>query len=244
MRILLIRHGDPDYEHDGLTEKGKREAELLAKRLVNEKIDHVYVSTMGRAMATAEPTLKAKGLKASYVDWLREYVGVKAYRPDKGRPHDVCWDWLPQDWTKYEQFYRYDEWYDQEYMAEVDMKDYQKSLTDAFDAMLAEHGYVRDGHVYRVERANDDTIALFSHFGLGCVLIGHLIGASPMVLWQGFSAPPTSVTTIYTEERREGIASFRIPTYGDTTHLYVGNEPPSFSARFCELYSNEDERHD
>ena len=32
MRILLIRHGDPDYEHDTLTEKGRREAELLAKR--------------------------------------------------------------------------------------------------------------------------------------------------------------------------------------------------------------------
>ena len=33
MRILIIRHGDPDYEIDGLTEKGKREAALLAKRL-------------------------------------------------------------------------------------------------------------------------------------------------------------------------------------------------------------------
>ena len=31
MRILLIRHGDPDYEHDTLTEKGRREAALLAE---------------------------------------------------------------------------------------------------------------------------------------------------------------------------------------------------------------------
>lgn len=32
MRILFIRHGDPDYENDTLTEKGCREADLLAQR--------------------------------------------------------------------------------------------------------------------------------------------------------------------------------------------------------------------
>ena len=36
MRILIIRHGDPDYEHDSLTEKGLREANLLKKRLCCE----------------------------------------------------------------------------------------------------------------------------------------------------------------------------------------------------------------
>ena len=32
MRILMIRHGDPDYVNDTLTEKGWREAALLADR--------------------------------------------------------------------------------------------------------------------------------------------------------------------------------------------------------------------
>ncbi len=32
MRILMIRHGDPDYEHDSLTETGKKEAALLDRR--------------------------------------------------------------------------------------------------------------------------------------------------------------------------------------------------------------------
>ena len=32
MRILFIRHGDPDYANDTLTEKGHREAALLAER--------------------------------------------------------------------------------------------------------------------------------------------------------------------------------------------------------------------
>ena len=33
MKIVIIRHGDPDYEKDSLTEKGWREAKLLAERI-------------------------------------------------------------------------------------------------------------------------------------------------------------------------------------------------------------------
>lgn len=245
MRILLIRHGDPDYENDALTPKGIKEAELLSERLIKEKIDYAYVSTMGRAMMTAKPTLDKKSMEAVYCDWLREFSATKIKRPDLGgKDAPVCWDWLPQDWTKYEEFYRYDEWYNQDIMAEVDMKAYSDYVTSEFDSMLSKHGYVHDGHIFRVKKANDDTIALFCHFGLGCVLLGHLLGISPMALWHGYAAPPTSVTTIMTEERREGIASFRVWGYGDISHLYVADEMPSFSARFCEMYSNEEERHD
>lgn len=56
MKILIIRHGDPDYEHDSLTEKGRREAECLAKRLVNEKIDYYYLSpSAGRRLRRNTP---------------------------------------------------------------------------------------------------------------------------------------------------------------------------------------------
>lgn len=37
MRLLIIRHGDPDYAVDSLTEKGRREAEFLAERMAKEK---------------------------------------------------------------------------------------------------------------------------------------------------------------------------------------------------------------
>ena len=36
MRILIVRHADPNYEEDTLTEKGWREAKLLAERLKKE----------------------------------------------------------------------------------------------------------------------------------------------------------------------------------------------------------------
>ena len=96
--------------------------------------------------------------------------------------------------------------------------------------------------LYRVEKENNDPFVFFYRFGLECVLLSHLLSVSPMILWHGTCAAPTSVTTVVTEERREGIASFRTLSFGDISHLYVKNEPPAFSARFCECFTD-DTRH-
>ena len=101
-----------------------------------------------------------------------------------------------------------------------------------------------EGAYYRAVRPNNDTIAFFCHFGLETVILSHLLGISPMVLWHSTVAAPTSVTTVATEERREGIASWRILSYGDLSHLDAFGVEPSFAARFCECWKNEDERHD
>ena len=53
-------------------------------------------------------------------------------------------------------------------------------------------------------------------------------------------AAPSSITSIYTEERRKGIAGFRVNEFGSTAHLYVAGEKPSFAARFCECYGDGD----
>lgn len=116
-------------------------------------------------------------------------------------------------------------------------------MTESLDALLASHGYERDGEYYRAVKPNRDVIVLFCHFGLECVLLSHLMNVSPMILWHHTCAAPTSVTGIVTEERRCGQAIFRMSEFGDISHLYVGNEPPAFAARFCETFDS-DERHD
>lgn len=243
MKLLIVRHGDPDYSIDSLTEKGWKEAEYLSERLSKLNVKDFYVSPLGRAKDTASFTLKKMNRTAVECDWLREF-DVLIDRPDVTDRQKRLWDWLPQDWTQDERFYRYDHWYENERLQQSDAKGYYDYVTGEFDKLLAEHGYVREGHYYRVEKPNEDTLVFFCHFGLECVLLAHLIGASPMVLWHGFCAAPSSVTTVNTEERREGIASFRISAFGDISHLYVHDEPPAFAARFCEMYSNKDERHD
>lgn len=242
MKLLIIRHGDPDYAVDSLTEKGRREAQLLSERLSKLDIQAFYVSTLGRAKDTARPTLEKLGRKAVECEWLREFA-PRIDRPDK-EGKSIVWDWLPQDWTRQEKFYRYDRWTDSDVLRAGKVKEEYDWVTGEFDRLLASHGYVREGHFYRAVRPNNDTIALFCHFGSGCVLTGHLLGISPMVLWHGFCAAPSSVTSFVTEERREGIAVFRMSSYGDISHLYAHDEPPAFAARFCECYHNEGERRD
>ena len=70
MKLLFIRHGEPDYAHDTLTEKGWREAELLAGRIAPLDVRQYYVSPLGRAQDTARPTLQKAGRTAVTLDWL------------------------------------------------------------------------------------------------------------------------------------------------------------------------------
>ena len=58
MKLLFIRHGDPDYEIDSLTEKGWKEAALLAERVSQLEVKTFYVSPLGRARDTASLTLQ------------------------------------------------------------------------------------------------------------------------------------------------------------------------------------------
>lgn len=238
MKLLLIRHGDPDYVHDDLTEIGKREAELLSGRIAPLPVKEYYASPLGRAKATAAPTLEKAGRTAVECEWLREFA-PRIDRPD--RPGSaVSWDWLPQDWLQDPRFLLPEEWKQNAVFQAAGVGEEYDRVISRFDDLLAEHGYVRDGLFYRAERANEDTLAFFCHFGVSCVLMSHLMNCSPMVLWHGLVMAPSSVTLIHTEERRPGIASFRAAQVGDVSHLYAAGVEPAFAARFCEVYGNGD----
>ena len=108
-----------------------------------------------------------------------------------------------------------------------------------FDKVLEKYGYKRDKFNYTVTNSNHDTLIFTCHFGLGSILISHLLNCSPFSTLQHTFLAPTSVTTFISEERKEGIASFRASGIGDISHLYIGNEEPSFSGRFCECFNDE-----
>lgn len=242
MKVLIVRHADPDYSVDSLTPKGWKEAECLSKRLSKLKVKEYYVSPLGRAKDTASLTLEKVNRTATECEWLREFEG-HIIRPDSGA-ENIVWDWLPADWTTEEEYYRCDLWHQTEVMQAGQIQKEYDWVIKNFDALLEKHGYQREHNYYRAIKANNDTIILFCHFGVECVLLSHLLNISPMVLWHGFCAAPSSVTTIHTEERRKGIASFRVSSFGDISHLYAEGEEPAFAARFCECYDNEEERHD
>lgn len=234
MKIMIVRHADPDYSLDSLTQTGWEEARLLVPRLKELKIEAFYVSPLGRARDTASLTLNAMNRTADILPWLTEF-GPRIMKPGRDWP-SVVWDWLPDEWTSDPRCFDRNAWLETEYAEPYDLKSHVKWVTDNFDELLAKHGYVRKEEYYIAERPNEDTIVLFCHFGIECVLIGHLLGISPMVLWHGVCAAPTSVTTLITEERTQGVAYFRMNTFGDISHLYAAGHNPSFAGRHQEVY--------
>ncbi len=241
MEILIVRHCEPDYSIDSLTEKGWRESELLSERLAKLDIAEFYTSPQGRAKDSAKATLKKMNREAEVKEWLREFKGHVKYDflPEMIR----CWDMLPSYWTKLEEYYTREDWYKTELMQSGTVEEEYKWVTGELDKFLAEHGYVHEGGIFRVEKESHDRIVFFCHYGISCVLLAHLLGFPPVMFMQGFVMQPSSVTSIVTEEREKGIASFRIRSYGDISHLYAADEEPSFMARFCECFSD-DTRHE
>ena len=216
MKILIIRHGDPNYVLDTLTERGWQEAELLAERIAPLDIKAYYVSSMGRAQDTASVTLKKAGRSAETHAWLREF-DIQIKDLSTGQPC-LVWELLPADWTTVPEFYDKDRWCDVPVMKEHGVKERWESICNGLDAILEKHGYKRENNYYRMEQSNDDTIVFFCHYGVTCAMLAHLLGISPMQLWYGFSLEPTAVTTLITREYQEGVAAFHVIEFGDISH--------------------------
>ncbi len=242
MKLVIIRHADPDYDKDSLTEKGWREAEYLSERIAKMDVQAFYVSPLGRAKDTASVTLKKMNREAKVLPWLREFHAPVL--DEETGERRIPWDMLPSAWTTVNEYYDRNLWHTTSRMQTGKVNEEAQLVYSGLDELLKEHGYQHEGNLFRAIRPNQETIVLFCHFGVECVILGHLLGISPMVLWHGFCAAPSSVTTLITEERRDGLAYFRMSSFGDISHLYAKEEPPAFAARFCEMFTNTEERHD
>lgn len=230
MRLILIRHGDPDYAHDCLTEKGKREAELLGKRAKNWSVDDVYTSPLGRAVETAQPCLRAWNKQAGVLEWAKEFF----YPIDDGRGGKrIAWDFYPSEWTDETRNFLENEWIETEKMQPV--RERYREVCASLDAFLNDYGYERQGRRYRAVSPSEKTVVIFCHFGVSMIFLSHILNISAQALLHGVFLPPTSVTILNTEERQNDEAYFRAERIGDCTHLILGGEPISASGYFTKI---------
>lgn len=260
MRLLFIRHGDPDYDRDGLTETGKKEAELLAEHIEEENIDVIYKSPYGRAQETAAFSEKKLGIEGITYDWLKEFparVNVtgneflqRAYPDASGRldawtePGSwIVWDILPSEMAKDPRYFDSFEWRNSPTAHHSDLNETYDYVMGEFDSLLASYGYERDGYYYRVTKESRKTLAFFCHYGVTTMFLSHLWNVSPFSLFNGIVISPTGVTELVTEERRQGTANFRAVRIGDISHLRRAGQEPSFMARFTDVYSDHTLRH-
>lgn len=280
MRLIFIRHGDPDYKNDNLTEKGKREVELLTKRVCEWKdITAFFSSPLGRAKATGLPSMEKLGRNFEVFDWLQEFKYRTKY-PDNffiselSGKETMCWDFIPEVFYSNPDFFDKDKWCQTEFMKAGHIDEKYAELCDGIDGLLARYGYTRNAQGFYnvknpVHNPNFDpkysaldkggiggdgkekyqlvsekhlheecTLVFFCHLGVMFAIMAHLMGFSPMQLWQNFYVAPTSITILNTEERIRGQAMFRVERLGDTKHLSNGGEPLSSSGYFCDLFSD------
>ena len=240
MKLLLVRHAEPDYAIDGLTEKGKVEAELLSRRLapLDPQVTAYYCSPLGRACRTAEYTLNKVGRTAEILPWLAEFRG-REYDPMAGRER-IPWDFRPCQWKGKPLLHHPEQWVEDPLFEGGTVGEIWEETKAGVDALLARHGYVRDGQIFRCDDNREDIIVMFCHFGILTAVLGAITGLSPMPLWHAFCAAPSSVTTLVTEERVKGEVVFRCSGFGDISHLYAGGEPMSTAALYCEVYDGRD----
>ncbi len=232
MRLIFIRHAEPDYSVDGLTPPGYREAEALARRVAKWPVTAVFCSPLGRAQLTAEPCLEALHMEAETLDWLREVDSGVHVRPDGSEHRSSCpWDLFPDYWVKDELHFHPETWVTSDYIQSLpkDVAELFCKVSDGVDGILARYGYHREGRHYRIDAdaRREANLVFFCHLGLIGMAAGHILNISPMQLWHSFWLSPSSVSILPTEERQGDIAGFRCQVMGDVSHLLAAGEPVS-----------------
>ncbi len=171
MRIIFIRHGEPDYVNDCLTETGKKQAEAAAKRLEREGITKIYSSPMGRATETASFTAKRLSLPIQTLTFMHEISWGGPGVPAEGHPWTVS-DWMISrddfdfyhaDWRKHPAF------------RENTAVRYLDEISGQIDRLMLEHGYRHEGTRFFCETSQQETFAIFSHGGSGACVLAHLL---------------------------------------------------------------------
>lgn len=260
MRLIFIRHGEPDYSTDLLTEKGRLDAELLSERVAKWDIKDIYVSPQGRAKATAEPSLKKLNREAIELPWIHEF-SYDIINPIRGK-QGVPWDFPPFQLYGDPNFQTQDDWVHANMLNENPKiaENYPKVVSH-FDELLEKYGYKRNGQYYirmdgrerfmkstviddkiamadtLPEDDSEPTLVFFCHLGVICLILSHLLNIPFMSLVHGFFLPTTSVTIVNTEERWGNEVSFRVQAMGDSSHLLMKGERISSAGSFARAFS-------
>ena len=175
MRIVFVRHGEPDYEHDCLTEKGRLQALAAAERLREEEISEIWSSPLGRAAETAAAASEALGLPVRTLDFMREvHWGSRDGSPlfADGHPWDIADELARQGISLTDPA-----WREHPFFRNNRVCDSVDLVEKGIDEWLLELGYRREGAYYRCirEDSGQKTVALFSHGGSSCAAMGHML---------------------------------------------------------------------
>lgn len=210
MRVILIRHGQTDYNKDKilqghidipLNETGIKQAEHAGRRLAEEqqsnttKVDAIFASDLMRCRQTAQHIVQAGGLHHLDVQFEFDLRERAMGHLEGRRVHEA------QQWAKFEgkNFLDYGE-----PMPEFTARLYR--IWDHIVTQSIEHGY--------------HTVLVVSHGGSISALCGHLESDMNFRVSEGARLRIThncSFTQVLVD--RDHLRCGLINTYGETTHI-------------------------
>ena len=228
MILYYIRHGDPIYDPDSLTELGHNQAEALAKRFAVYGLDEVYASPSTRAMQTAQPTCETLGLQMKICDWADERLAWEDTFIT-GKDGNKLWCFADKEMA--EKFNDKGvrllgtEWYKHECFANYPFEKGMKRIADAVDGFLLSLGYKHDREncCYTKVGKSPEKVALFAHGGAGVMTLSSLLDIPyPMFATRFAQLTHTGVVSIGfgTAAGEDGKIYPQVFHYSNDSHLY------------------------
>lgn len=232
MLLFVVRHGDPVYNPDSLTERGKLQAKALAKRLALYGVDKLYSSPLIRAQQTAEPTEILLNKKLEIEEWTSENLAWQdfAVKQDSG----MTWIFhsrLKNAIKSPEVLALGKNWYDADVFSGTNAKAGYHRILDASDEFLARHGYVHDRENlnYIAKQPNDERIAVFCHQGFGLSWLGTLLDIPLPLFWTTMDLSHSSMTAIEFSANEQGICLPKVLTLSNDSHIYREGLPTKYN---------------
>ena len=219
MRLILVRHGQPDYKQDCLTGLGHLQAAATAERLKTEGISQIYASPMGRAQETADYTANMLQIPVQTLPFMHE-ISFRPMQEGDELPHNGN-PWLnvfdrisegnslhPSNWqTEYP-------------FSQSRVVPSVNHIIENFDKWIEGFGYVREGDYYRVTRECDQTIALFSHAGSSMAVVSHMFNLSYLFACSALSPDVTGITVIKLDGQVGELIAPGFEILNDARHIY------------------------
>jgi probable phosphoglycerate mutase len=219
MLLYLIRHGDPDYTTDTLTDKGLEQAEAVAERLKNVGIDTIYASSMGRAMQTAEPLCKRLGIPCISQDWARELSDAMLSTYPDGKQKVLAAVPPACFWEEDSLELNYRQGVLSPPVRSTTMALELPLLERNINVFLEQFGYKKEGAVFRITENNQQRVALFCHAGVIRAICSILLHIPVHTMWSSFDHGHTGVTVLEFRDYGTGLVSPKCLCFSDMSHL-------------------------
>ena len=217
MRMIFVRHGHPDYKNDCLTDLGRKQAEAAADRLSGEKFQQIYSSSCGRVLQTAECIADLHNLKVTPCDFMRE-VGWGATDGEPLLHNGHPWH-TAEEMVMNGQSILSSNWENEEPFCRNKVVSCGRTAWQRFDSLLAELGYKREGHFYRVCNENNQTYAMVSHGGSSSAVISHIFNIPFPFFCQMVHPDYTSITIVSLCGETGRLIAPRFEILNDAKHI-------------------------